>query len=168
MRALCQRISRDGRPCQSAGGLQNGDRGRFAEPEAACPLPHLRLRHNVLPDSDEVSVVAFQQGSPLDSGGAHGLDENCNGVGLLDQVPDGYAALRFLSDKPFVHASQVAVMGFSQGGWAVLTALEKGGAEHRATEKFRAGVALYPVCQIRVMQSDGFQESEVFREVKTF
>ena len=42
------------------------------------------------------------------------------------QAGDGYAALRYLTTKPFVRASHVAVMGFSQGGWSVLAALEKG------------------------------------------
>jgi dienelactone hydrolase len=38
-------------------------------------------------------------------------------------------------------------MGFSQGGWAVLASLEKGLVEQRYPEKFRAGIAFYPLCQ---------------------
>jgi dienelactone hydrolase len=83
----------------------------------------------------------------VDSFGPRGMDEDCNGVGFPAQVGDGYAALRHLTGKPFVRASHVAVMGFSQGGWSVLAALQTGLFEQRYAEKFRAGVAFYPVCQ---------------------
>lgn len=81
----------------------------------------------------------------VDSFGPRGIDEQCSG-GFPEQVTDGYAALRLLSTKPFVRASHVAVMGFSQGGLSVLTALEKSN-EQRFPEKFRAGIAFYPICQ---------------------
>ena len=38
-------------------------------------------------------------------------------------------------------------MGFSQGGGAVLAALEKGALEQRYPEKFGAGIAFYPPCR---------------------
>jgi dienelactone hydrolase len=63
------------------------------------------------------------------------------------QVEDAYAALRYLATKPFVRASHVAVMGFSMGGGSVLAALEKGPMQQRYAEKFRAGIAFYPVCR---------------------
>lgn len=81
----------------------------------------------------------------LDSFGPRGIEDQCGG--FTDQVEDGYAALRYLTTKPFVRASHVAAMGFSMGGGSVLAALEKGLVEQRYAEKFRAGVALYPVCQ---------------------
>ena len=64
-----------------------------------------------------------------------------------DQMGDAYAALRYLAAKPFVRASRVALMGFSMGGGSVLLSLEKGVMEHRHAEKFRAGIAFYPLCQ---------------------
>jgi dienelactone hydrolase len=81
----------------------------------------------------------------VDSFGSRGIDEQCSG-GFPEQVADGYAALRLLASKPFVRAAQVAVMGFSQGGLSVLTALETRASE-RSAEKFRAGIAFYPICQ---------------------
>jgi dienelactone hydrolase len=38
-------------------------------------------------------------------------------------------------------------MGFSMGGGSVLAALEKGLVEQLHAEKFRAGVAFYPLCR---------------------
>jgi len=83
----------------------------------------------------------------VDSFGPRGIDDDCNGAGIPYQVDDSYAALRYLSPKAFVRPSQVAVMGFSQGGWSVLRALEKSDVPPRAAGKFRAGIAFYPVCQ---------------------
>jgi len=77
--------------------------------------------------------------------GPRGIDDQCGG--FTDQAADGYAALHYLTTKPFVRASHVAVMGFSQGGGAVLASLEKGFVEQRYPERFRAGIAFYPVCQ---------------------
>lgn len=82
----------------------------------------------------------------IDSFGSRGFDEHCVGF-FPDQVADGYAALRYLTTRPFVRASHVAVVGFSQGGGSVLASLEKGSVEQRYPEKFRAGIAFYPICQ---------------------
>ena len=38
-------------------------------------------------------------------------------------------------------------MGFSMGGGSVLAALERDLLEQRYVERFRAGIAFYPVCQ---------------------
>jgi dienelactone hydrolase len=77
----------------------------------------------------------------IDSFGPRGIDEQCSG-GFPEQVADAYAALRQLAATSFVRSTHVAVMGFSQGGLSVLTALERDHAE-----KFRAGIAFYPICQ---------------------
>ena len=59
------------------------------------------------------------------------------------QLTDGYAALRYLTTKPFVRASHVAVMGFSQGGWSVLASLEKGVIEQRYPAGDRSLIELF-------------------------
>jgi dienelactone hydrolase len=83
----------------------------------------------------------------VDSFGPRGMDDHCGGFFFHEQATDGYAALGYLAAKSFVRASQVALMGFSMGGGSVLAALEKGLLEQRYAEKFRAGIAFYPVCQ---------------------
>lgn len=92
----------------------------------------------------------------IDSFGSRGFDEHCVGF-FPDQVADGYAALRYLTTRPFVRASHVAVVGFSQGGGSVLASLEKGSVEQRYPEKFRAGIAFYPDCA----GSSGFMTAPV-------
>ena len=127
--------------------------GYLTRPMGSGPFPAVVLVHgcggfhsNMISWADRLSRFGYVA-LAVDSFGPRGLDEDCNGAGVPYQVPDSYVALRHLSIQPFVRASHVAVMGFSQGGWSVLAALEKDGVEQRSSEKFRAGVALYPVCQ---------------------
>ena len=127
--------------------------GYLTRPQGSGPFPAVVLVHgcggfhsNMISWADRLSRFGYVA-LAVDSFGPRGLDEDCNGAGIPFQVPDSYVALRHLAIQPFVRASHVAVMGFSQGGWSVLTALEKNGMEQRSSEKFRAGVALYPICQ---------------------
>ena len=126
--------------------------GYMARPPGAGPFPAVVLLHgcggfhsSMISWADRLSRYGYTA-LAVDSFGPRGIDERCIG-GFIDQVEDGYAALRYLTTRPFVRASHVAVVGFSQGGWAVLTALEKGLVEQRHPEKFRAGIAFYPICQ---------------------
>jgi dienelactone hydrolase len=127
--------------------------GYMARPPGPGPFAAVVLLHGcggfhstMISWADRLSRFGYAA-LAVDSFGPRGMDEDCNGVGFPAQVADGYAALRHLATRPFVRVSHVAVMGFSQGGWSVLAALEKGLVEQRHPEKFRAGVAFYPVCQ---------------------
>jgi dienelactone hydrolase len=127
--------------------------GYMAKPAGPGPFAAVVLLHGcggfhstMLAWTDRLARFGYAA-LAVDSFGPRGLDDDCNGVGFPAQVGDGYAALRHLTSKPFVRASQVALMGFSQGGWSVLAALQKDLVEQRSPEKFRAGVAFYPVCQ---------------------
>lgn len=127
--------------------------GYMARPAGPGPFPTVVLLHgcggfhgNMISWADRLSRFGYAA-LAVDSFGPRGLDEDCNGAGIPYQVHDSYVALRYMVTKPFVRASHVAVMGFSQGGYSVLAALETPGVAERSPEKFRAGVALYPVCR---------------------
>jgi dienelactone hydrolase len=127
--------------------------GYLARPTGPGPFSAVILVHgcggfhgSMISWADRLSRFGYAA-LAVDSFGSRGIEEDCNGAGIPYQVGDSYAALRYLSPKAFVRASHVAIMGFSQGGWSVLSALEKGGIEQRSAEKFRAGIAFYPVCQ---------------------
>ena len=62
---------------------------------------------------------------------------------LKKRVKDAYAAKSFLSGFPFVNRNRIGVMGWSQGGWTVLAALNAGETE---PSPFQAAVAFYPLC----------------------
>jgi dienelactone hydrolase len=125
--------------------------GYMARPQGAGPFSAVVLLHgcggfhsSMIAWADRLSRFGYAA-LAVDSFGPRGIDDQCGGFN--DQADDAYAALRYLATNPFVRASHVAVMGFSMGGWSVLTALDKGVLEQRYPEKFRAGVAFYPVCQ---------------------
>jgi dienelactone hydrolase len=126
--------------------------GYMARPSGAGPFPAVVLLHgcggfhsSMISWADRLSRFGYAT-LAIDSFGPRGMDDHCGG-GFTDQPADAYAALRYLSTRPFVRASHVAVMGFSMGGGSVLASLEKGFVEQLHPEKFRAGVAFYPVCQ---------------------
>jgi dienelactone hydrolase len=125
--------------------------GYMARPPGTAPFAAVVLLHgcggfhsSMMSWADRLSRMGYVA-LAVDSFGSRGIDEQCSG-GFPEQAADGYAALRLLSTRSFVRASHVALMGFSQGGLSVLTALEPP-ATQRSAEKFRAGIAFYPICQ---------------------
>jgi dienelactone hydrolase len=126
--------------------------GYMSRPPGPGPFPAVVLLHGcggfhspMLSWADRLSRMGYVALS-LDSFGRRDIDDHCAGF-FTDQAEDAYAALAWLSARPFVRASHVAVMGFSMGGGSVLTALETGVLERRYAQKFRAGIAFYPLCQ---------------------
>jgi dienelactone hydrolase len=127
--------------------------GYLARPQGAGPFSAVVLLHgcggfhsSMISWADRLSRYGYAA-LAIDSFGPRGMDDHCGGFFFHEQAADGYAALQYLAAKPFVRPSQIALMGFSMGGGSVLAALEKGLLEQRYPEKFRAGIAFYPVCQ---------------------
>jgi dienelactone hydrolase len=127
--------------------------GYLARPQGAGPFSAVVLLHgcggfhsSMISWADRLSRYGYAA-LAVDSFGPREMDENCGGFFFDEQAADAYAALGYLAAKPFVRPSHVAVMGFSMGGGSVLAALEKGPLEQRYPDKFRAGIAFYPVCQ---------------------
>jgi dienelactone hydrolase len=76
-----------------------------------------------------------------------GESNNCaGGGGAIPEAQDAYAALRYLAAQDFVDPDRVAVMGWSMGGGAVLTAVEQGGLITDQELRFKAAIAYYPPC----------------------
>lgn len=64
------------------------------------------------------------------------------------RVEDAFAALRWLRAQPFVVPDDVALMGFSNGGYALLQAMRS--PPTAASRGFQAAVAMYPECRFDV------------------
>lgn len=82
--------------------------------------------------------------------GPRGVDSICERYGgrMVEQRErrrDTYGALVYLSRRPEIDASRIAVMGFSHGGLATIHALVPG-LNDPASPRFAAGIALYPDC----------------------
>jgi dienelactone hydrolase len=70
---------------------------------------------------------------------------------ILTRVLDAFGGLQYLSHLPYVDRNRVAMLGFSMGGWTVLTAATARQAEvfdNPDGLKFKAAIAFYPVCAV--------------------
>jgi dienelactone hydrolase len=81
----------------------------------------------------------------VDSFSSRGIGEGCSGA-VAPRTADAFGGLNYLVQQPFVIRSRVAVLGFSQGGGAALETVAQGGFQDLMTDRFRAAVAYYPVC----------------------
>ena len=89
----------------------------------------------------------------VDSFATRGVEHACTG-GYSDiagmRRSDAYGALAFLARQTFVDPQRVAAVGFSQGGWVALFVAEANSFEPfvgPSNLRFRAVVALYPICK---------------------
>jgi dienelactone hydrolase len=94
--------------------------GYLARPMGAGPFPAVVILHgcsgfaeDVVAWADRVSHWGYAV-LAVDSFGPRGVESACAGS-FFNQPIDGYRALSFLADQPFVRAGRVAVMGFSLG-----------------------------------------------------
>jgi dienelactone hydrolase len=65
------------------------------------------------------------------------------------QARDAFDGAAYLRAALRVRARRIGVIGFSHGGWAVLTALLAGLVRHANEPPFVAAVAFYPGCDAR-------------------
>jgi dienelactone hydrolase len=59
---------------------------------------------------------------------------------------DAYAGKSYLSTLPFVDPNNVAVMGWSHGGWDVMRIIDEYYRDEKTVSPFKAAVAFYPLC----------------------
>lgn len=104
----------------------------------------------------------------VDSTTSRGFGETCSAsparrIMWRDRPGDTYAALAYLQAQPFVRADRIGLMGWSQGGGAVLVAINERTAVRlskpgqavvrRLPHDFAAAVAFYPgICSEKVQR----------------
>lgn len=88
----------------------------------------------------------------VDSYGPRNIKQTCTNIveafyqGVyLAQARDAFGALVYLQSRSFVEAGRTAVMGWARD--AVLGTVVKLGEQAYSEQKFRAAVALYPLCK---------------------
>ena len=127
--------------------------GYLRRPEGVGPSPAVVLLHGCNGNWLRLDQRWGKQIAPwgyvtlaVDSFGPRGVKNTCDSGSPADMALDAYRALGFLVKQPFVNPARVAALGFSQGGWLVLTSVERGAIERSARNKFHAAVAFYPPC----------------------
>jgi dienelactone hydrolase len=85
----------------------------------------------------------------VDSFATRGIKDACAGQQIPARQADAMGALIYLSKVPFVDPSRIAVVGYSQGGGAVLNVASVQAAplfEMPPNVKYKAAIAYYPIC----------------------
>jgi dienelactone hydrolase len=89
--------------------------------------------------------VALQLDSFSPRGFPNGVCENTNIVNDTMRSEDAYAAKSYLSTLSFVDPKNIAIVGWSHGGWAVIKIID-GYTRDKKVSPFKAAVAFYPYC----------------------
>lgn len=132
---------------------------RLDIPDGAGPFPAVVLLHGCNGMGSNIPVwqrVLREHGYAsvaIDSFGPRWINEICSDFSRLpmhQRVEDVYLGLAKLVARPEIDAQRVALMGFSNGGVAVLSALTTTVLLRLPADRphFRAGVAVYPDCSI--------------------
>ena len=136
--------------------------GILTKPRGAGPFPAVVDLHGcsgIWPDRDLLWVtklagwgyVVLQVESYIARGRSNVCDRPWDMSGPLI-ARDAHAAKSHLAGLAFVDGDRIAVMGFSNGGWATLAAVDDFGG--LGGDPFRAAVALYPWCLDRLVSLD--------------
>lgn len=129
--------------------------GELYRPAGRGPFPAVVLLHPCsgrLPrhveDADAARYLALGYALlVVDSFGSRGITEGCSGHGLsVDVVMDAYGALLYLAGLSFIDADRIAIVGYSYGAAAALSAVAFDGVGRLFDQRFQAAVAYYPPC----------------------
>jgi dienelactone hydrolase len=77
--------------------------------------------------------------------GSPSVCDNPARIGPLTRSYDAYAAKAYLASLPFVDADNVGVIGWSHGGWTIMTVIDKFYRD-KSEKPFKVAVAFYPFC----------------------
>jgi dienelactone hydrolase len=126
--------------------------GYLVRPDGPGPFAAVVVLHGCNGFSGASATIADRLKSlgyvalTVDSLGPRNSWSEC-GHFFVEQATDAYAALRYLSEQPFVDPNRVAVLGNSMGGSSALFDVERGAIEKLFDRKFRAAIAYYPSCR---------------------
>ena len=112
--------------------------GYLARPDGSGPFPAVVVLHGCNGFSGASATIADRLKSlgyvalTIDSLGPRNSSSEC-GHFFIGQATDAYAALRYLSQQPFVDPDRVAVLGNSMGGSSALFDVERGQRSKRCS-----------------------------------
>jgi dienelactone hydrolase len=89
--------------------------------------------------------LALQVDSFSPRGDPNGVCDNTGSVSGSDRAYDAYSAKSYLSTLAYVDPKNIAVIGWSHGGWAVMSIIDAYTRDKKVSP-FKAAVAIYPYC----------------------
>lgn len=130
--------------------------GFLAKPEGNGPFPAVVLMHTCagITEHEESwsdrlvawGYVVLTVDSFTPRGQKHICDGDQEWTTPWIRALDAYGAKRYLSTRPFVDPTRIAVLGLSHGGKTILEAIKRSNSAGLAITPFRAAVAFYPSC----------------------
>jgi len=129
--------------------------GELHRPASNGPFPAIVLLHGCAgrspgPSEDALAARFVALGYAVlvvDSFATRGINIHCTDGGpAIDRTMDAYGGLAYLAGLPFIDPDRIAVLGYSQGAMAALSAVALHGAQSEFTRHFAAAVAYYPAC----------------------
>ena len=133
----------------------SGAAAELYRPQGAAPAAAIVVLHGcngINPHDRRWARLLAQWGYVallIDSFRPRGFTEICNRGRLVPpelRAADAFAGEQYLGAQPYVRPDRIGVIGFSHGGWAVLTAVLGGAARPASAPPFAAAVAFYPAC----------------------
>ncbi len=132
--------------------------GSITIPDGVGPFPAIVLLHgcNGISRWNEIWSKRFAAWGyvtlSVDSFTARNLNYTCtddsnHGASTWNRALDPLGAKTYLSKLDIVDPARVFVVGMSHGGGAVLHAIEQSTLTGAKIERFRAAIALYPLCR---------------------
>jgi dienelactone hydrolase len=141
------------------GELRMHQIGSIILPQGTPPFPAVVVLHGCNGVSQNTRVWARRLASwgyaalIIDSFTPRGLDQVCDGSRALpgpERANDVFAAAAYLRARPDIDGKRIGVFGYSHGGWTALNASTVKRVEQEGVPPFRAIVALYPFCPLKV------------------
>ena len=93
----------------------------------------------------------------VDSFGPRGesdISGNPESIPPLLRAQDAHDGKSYLVGLPFVGRNQIALMGWSHGGWTVLRAIGENTSFQNRGDPFRCAIAFYPYCDVALQGFD--------------
>jgi len=132
--------------------------GKLRKPKGGGPFPAVVMLHGILgieKFKKSYDIWAKRLASwgyvslQVDSFGPRGNPDVALNIGLVSlkqRAQDAHDAKSYLTGLPFVNRNQIAIIGWSHGGMAVLVAIDEGVYMQNRGDPFRLAIAFYPLC----------------------
>lgn len=146
--------------CKTEGGKPLMLTGELQKPGGDGPFPAVVMMHGcrgLEKRKKSLNIWAKRLASwgyaslQVDSFGPRGNPDVCSNPSVIGprlRAQDAQDAKSYLSSLPFVSHNQIAIIGWSHGGWAVLHAIDTGEYILNRGDPFRLAIAFYPYCDM--------------------
>lgn len=138
-------------------------KGMLEKPQGKGPFPAIVMLHGCAGIKKNLETWAKRLASwgyvalMVDSLGPRGESDICSDPFVVPptvRAQDAYDAKTYLAASPFVKKNQIALMGWSHGGWTVLHTINGITPFKNKENPFQSAIAFYPYCSESLLELD--------------